>query len=227
MAFRKRSNYRNKKTTRRRYTRYMKRTRPIRVPRNMPRSVYMFKRHYDIGTVTLSPSAITTGGFSFQLDEVPNFTEFQELFDLYKIQAVKITAYPAWTLIGPTPVAVTTSVAPIRWASVIDYNSSGGFASFNDAREFQTCRVNRLTNAMTGSFKRYIYHPRFITGVEEDGSTIVAGGSSRGWLNTTRADVPHFGYRYIFEQVNDPANFYAEPTVKFEAIYYFMFKRVK
>jgi len=52
--------------------------------------VHFFKRHVDLGTITLSSAGITTQGYSFQLDEVPNYTEFTALYDQYKLSAVAI-----------------------------------------------------------------------------------------------------------------------------------------
>jgi hypothetical protein len=176
----------------------------------------------DLGDVTLSRAGITSAGFSFQLDEIPNYTEFTALFDMYKIEYVEVHILPnvnhANTMTG---IPTGTMIFVPRLATVIDYNSSGSFASFNDARDFESAEIGPVVR--NRPIVRRIA-PRFLTGVEEDGSTIVVGGSSRGWLNTVRADVPHYGLRYVAEATSS-ANVYL--GFRCEAIYYLAMKAVK
>lgn len=193
-----------------------------RVPRSRMSNnnrTYMFKRHVDLGSQALSNAATTTGGFSFQLDEVPNFTEFTALYDVYRIAAVKVSCMYNATDIQ---VQATVPYSTVRWVSVIDFNSSGNLGSFNDAREFQTAVVRTYPDARKSTFSRYL-KPKFLTGVEDDSSTIVSGGNRKGWLNTAQPDIPHYGYRFFFEQLLSPYT----GSVKFEAVYYLMFKQVK
>ncbi len=173
--------------------------------------VHRIKRHVDLGNITLSTSAITTGGFSFQLSDIPSYTELQALFDLYRIDGVEVSFFSNFTIIGGV-------VAPARYCTVIDQNSSNGFASFNDAREFETAHVDLVTNPDT---RRIV--PTFLTGLENDSAATVYGGASRGWLNTSVANVPHYGYRYIFEAFTGAGS----PEVRCEAIYYLSLKATK
>lgn len=216
-----------KKSFKRKSSRRYRRRRTARIPRMRLKSpTYYFKRHVDFGYTSLSRAAVASQGFSFQLNEVPGYTEFTNLFDIYKIAAVQVRCY---TSVNTAVVAVGAAIPPffpLRWATVIDVNSSGAFTTFDDAREFGTCRVYNFLDMRT-SKTRYIRHPRFITGIEEDGNTIVAGGTSTGWLNTVRSDIPHYGYRYIFEQFNDPTAQLQLPQIGFEAIYYLKFRRTK
>jgi len=173
---------------------------------------YKFVRNVDLGSIALSTSAITTGGFSFQLSDLPNSAEFQALFDLYRIDAVSVTFTCNYiNLLGGT-------VAPIRYATVIDKNSSGGFTTFNDAREFDTAHVDVVTFPDTRNII-----PRYIMSVGNDSAASVLGGSGRGWLNTSVANVPHYGYRYVFEAFTGAAT----PTVRCEAIFYLSFRAPK
>jgi hypothetical protein len=188
---------------------------PVSISRWRP-AEHHFKRHVNLGEIALSTSGITSGGFSFQLDEVPNFAEFQSLFDLYKIDYVEVTMIPSANLVGVSGTAAPFTAT--RIATVTDLNSSNAFGSFDDARDFESCEVHFLTRT-----KKRSVRPMFLTGVEEDGSTIVVGGASRGWLNTTRADIPHYGYRYVAEQVSSGYT----ASVRCEAIYYMTFKAVK
>lgn len=190
-----------------------------RIPRMRPSSqkVHYFKRHVDLGLITLSTGGITTQGFSFQLDEVPNYTEFTALYDQYRLCAVSVKFIPMQNQTLNNSAAVGANFN-IRYATVIDYDSSGGFGSFNDAREFTTCKVKSITQYHT----RYI-KPRIKSANENDSNTIVASGNRKMWLNTAVSNIPHYGLRYVFEQFT--ANFIAQ--YKVEAKYYFAFRNVK
>lgn len=174
--------------------------------------VHRIKRHVDLGSITLSTSAITTGGFSFQLSDVPSYTELQAMFDLYKIEAVEVSFFTNYVhILGGV-------VAPCRYCTVVDQNSSNGFGTFNDAREFETAHVDLVVNPDTRKIV-----PTFLTAMENDSAATVYGGASRGWLNTAVANVPHYGYRYVFEAFTGAAT----PVARCEAIYYLSLKAAK
>ncbi len=188
---------------------------------NWTPKTHYFKRHVDLGTITFSTAGIVSNGFSFQLDEIPNYTEFTTLFDLYKIEHVEVHMLPG-TNSQNNQIGVGGSVTyPPRIATVIDYNSSGAFASFNDARDFESAEVHQAIRR--DPIVRRLT-PRFLTGVEEDGATIVTGGASRGWLNTARADVPHYGFRYVGEALSTATELMG---FRCEAIYYLAMRSVK
>lgn len=190
----------------------------MNIPKPIRQKIHYFKRHVDLGLITLSTAGITSQGFSFQLDEVPNYTEFTALYDQYKLSAVSISFIPmqTYTLNNTTAVANNFNV---RYATVVDYDSSGAFGTFNDAREFTTVKITTITQQQT----RYI-KPRIKSANENDSSTIVASGNIRSWLNTSIGNIPHYGLRYVFEQFPN-AGFVGQ--MKVEAVYYFAFRNVK
>lgn len=216
MPFRK--SYRRKTTRRRRRPFQKNRRYRSRIPMTPSRQkTHFFKRHVDLGIISLTSAGITTQGFSFQLDEVPNYTEFTALYDQYKLAAVAVKFMPMQTVMQVSGAGVGNFNT--RFATVIDYDSSGGFASFNDAREFGTCKVKNVSQYHT----RYI-KPRIKSANENDSTTIVASGNRRMWLNTAVANIPHYGVRYVFEAI--PTTGYVV-QYKVEAKYYFAFRNVK
>ena len=64
--------------------------------RGPPRQpVHYFKRNtYAINAVTSSATTDTFQSVSFQLADVPNFTEFTSLYDQYQIQSIKYISCP-------------------------------------------------------------------------------------------------------------------------------------
>lgn len=177
--------------------------------------VHHFTRHVNLGTITLSTVAITTGGFSFQLSDLPDYADFQDLFDLYRIDYVEVTMYPSATEVLPT---TSLPFVPVRIITVIDLNSSNSFASFNQARDFESSKVHLMTKTSTRAIK-----PRYISVCENDASASVFGGSGTGWLNTSVPNVPHYGYRYAIEQASTSYTM----TVNCEAKFYLSMKAVK
>lgn len=191
-----------------------------RVDAQIPQSIWQpmihrFVRHVNLGTITISTVAITTGGFSFQLSDLPDYADFQTLFDLYRIDFVQVTMYPSATEVLPT---ISSPFVPVRIITAIDLNSSNSFASFNQARDFETARVHLMTKTSTRSIK-----PRYISVLENDASASVFGGSGVGWLNTSVPNVPHYGYRYAIEQASSTYTL----TVNCEAKFYLSMRAVK
>lgn len=151
------------------------------------------------------------------LADVPNSTEFTSLFDLYRIAKVEFRLLFNANMIQ---VQATVPMNPIRYATVIDYNSAGSLASLNDAREFKTCQIKMFP---FDNEEERVLAPRFISVIEDSALSVVAGGSQTGWLNTSVASVPHYGVRYFVEQLTSPYT----GTVSLEARYHLEFREVK
>lgn len=65
---------------------------------------------YNINCDGINPSV---GIFNFSLNDLPNYTEFTGLFDLYKIESIEIEWYPEYTVLsdgGVTSPAVNTQL---------------------------------------------------------------------------------------------------------------------
>lgn len=187
------------------------------IPRGLNEKIYRFIRGVNHGTVTLSNAAVTSGGKYFMLSDVPNSSEFSSLFDVYRIAKVEIRLLFNANIIG---IQAGVPYNPVRYATVIDYNSAGTLASLDDAREFRTCQIK--TFPFEPEERRNIV-PRFVSVVENSSSSVVAGGSETGWLNTSVTNIPHYGLRYFVEQLASPYT----GAFSIEAVYHLEFKEVK
>jgi hypothetical protein len=196
-----------------------KRTQPI--PRQVLRDFLRIMPHVSRGVVALSNASTTSGGLSFKLDDIPNFSRYTAIFDRYRIQRVEVSMYHASTTIE---IKGAASLNPTLYCTVIDYNSSGAAATFNDLRTFRTCKVNMFgaLQALKGCDHRS-FQPRYIGVVEDATTSVVKGSSEDGWLNTETPNVPYFGYRYFFDQLT-PAY---TGSVKFECVYHVEFVNSK
>lgn len=201
--YRKRTN--RKRSYRRRFskrTRYSKRT---------GQKIYMFKRNVSLGVITISNISDTFGAYDFSLNDVPNSAEFTDLFDMYKINCVKITFIPQQTQsvsIG----AVNNPDASARFYSAIDYNDSAAPSAITDIQEYQTCKVTPILR----QHKRIIYKPKIAL------SNIV---TMTPWLATSTPSVNYHGLKYAIEAMSSSTT--TTMTYSVECKYYMSFKNVK
>lgn len=157
---------------------------------------------------------------SFQLADLPNYTEFTALYDQYKICAVKMEIRPGFNTISVTESAPGSfDMAAGMVYHVLDYNDSNTLGSVNNALEYENCRVS----SMLKPFKRY-FKPKFQTMLYE---TLTGTGykASSGWINTAEVNVPHYAFKSIWDShFNDNLG----NIVYFVTYTYYMkFKQVK
>lgn len=205
MAYRKRRTTRRKRTTRRRFT---KRT---RTSRRSGQKIHVFKRHVDRGVEIIDAVTGLSYGVNFSLNDVPGSSEFTSLYDMYKINAVKITFIPQMTEI----VNSTGSGNPFnsRIISAIDKNDDTAPITADELRQFKTCKVTNITR----QHRRYIYKPQIL-----DSSSY----SISPWMSTASPGTNYYGLKLWAE----PTGITGISTVfqlRIECVYYMSFKNVK
>lgn len=158
----------------------------LRKPR--PQGVHFFKRTM-LTTFTLDNSAWTSlsigsGANNYHFNDLPNNTDFVNIYDEYKICAIK-NKYVFTKNSLELGTATTTSIPVL--VTVNDYNSNVALASENSALEYPSCKMSRLDKVVTRYFK-----PRF----DINGSGVTTNYSDvtkRGYVNTISATRPHYG----------------------------------
>lgn len=195
-----------KRTYRRRWTRrtrYNKRGQKL----------YLFKRYTGIfGVATISNVSPTFISYNFSLRDLPNYQEFTNLYDQYKINAVKISFIPQMTQsvsIG----SINNPAANARFFSVIDYNDDTPLTSIDDAREYASCKYTPILR----THKRYL-KPR----LQDRGATYTPG---RPWVNCTSPEQDYYGVKIAVEPMGSTTTQTMAYSV--EAVYYLSFKNVK
>jgi hypothetical protein len=111
-------------------------SRPGIVPRVT--DIYVCRQVLPTITVTAQPTAVTNPTFYFQLSNLPNATAFENLFDQYRIDAIRMTIQPQENAIGLFTNS-TTSVTPLY--SVIDYDNDSAITSSTLATSYQNCVI--------------------------------------------------------------------------------------
>lgn len=170
---------------------------------------YRFKKHVDLGTISSGLATNNYGSFLFKLQDIPNYSEMQAVFDSFRINAVRLTFIPASNI-------TTGSNADFsnRIVTAIDYNSSTVPTSVNQLRDYESCKVSPNNVLHTVYFKPKL-NPLGTTGN-------LAG--PQPWVATTNATAQYFAVLYAMEH---PAYASSSDLYRVEAKYYLEFKDPK
>lgn len=183
--------------------------------RGLRQPAHYFKR------VQFATNAITVTGTSFfsasafELQNVPNASEFTSLYDQYKITAVKYQILPRGNVADIGTSATQGNMG--RVFSVLDYDDSNAPASFNEMTQYQNCKVTPSTVTHT----RYL-KPRFNMDVLSGSVGLTANAPRTGWIDCGQADVRHRGVKI---GIQAPTN--AVMTYDLMITYYLAFKNVR
>ena len=147
------------------------------------RPIHSFKRK-TASTLTIDNGTDTTTSFEWKLNDLPDYTEFTNLFDSYRINAIKLEIKPRFNNVDAT----APGMVPIY--TVIDHNDNTYLTSTADALQYETCKVHKMTQGV----KRYLK-------VNALGSSQTTGGAAIGeqlwrkWFSTSQADILHYGVK--------------------------------
>lgn len=157
----------------------------------------------------------------FSLGAVPGYQEYVDMFDEYKISAVKVKFFSpgVTTISNNTPSSTAAQFATPLYYTAIDYNDNA-LVVLGDLRQYQTCRVH-TPNKMIQT--RYL-KPCFATQIFETGVT-TGYKTGRGWLNTEDYQIPHYGLKLAIEETGGTLDFRYE--LKYEIKYYLAFRNSK
>lgn len=212
--------YKRKRTSRN-YPRKRRRIfrRRLRVPRGVRAGKsHMFKRVSEAPPLVLGWNGPTTWAYAFQLADLPNVSEFVNLFDQYRVNKLKVMIVPNFTGLdaGFLPFGNDGRQAltpfpndPLNWKqvvwpnglpnihSVIDYDS----AAVNDLSQLMQHRTYRMTRGNR-------IHTRYWTPAVSLGTNCSTSQNSvteptaqkfKQWLGTDATCVPHYGIKLLID----------------------------
>lgn len=166
-------------------------------------------------------------GLGFAFKDIVNHTEFQELFDAYRLMGVKIKLFP---ITGRGTMYNNGTTETVLLHTCIDYDDNSAFTSDANGlyamREFDSYKFRReFTTGDKGSTWYVRPHASQLTY-----QTALTNGytemSRWKFIDTTNDQVPYYGTKIILEwqhTANSSVDFY----IKFECTYYFQFKDVR
>lgn len=208
MVYRRKRTYR-KKTPKRTYRkRFNRRSRYNK----RGQKVFLFKRFTGaFGTLTLGSITNSYAAYNFSLSDLPNYTEFTALYDMYKINCVKMVFIPQMD----TNVSLSTVNNPYassRFFSVIDYNDGTAPLTIDELREYHTCKFTPILK----THKRVIYKPKIL-----DSSSY----SISPWMSTASPSTNYYGLKVGVEAMSSFVT--TSFNYNIEAKFYMSFKNVK
>lgn len=194
---------RNLKRKFKRTKRYTFRRNP-RITRPLKTNVYFFKRSFAEVVDVVPTSGITfasntlSGTGAFQLSFLPNYTEFTNLFDQYRIVGVSIKWIFSTNVVNyGAPVAGTfadTCLPLLHYC--FDTNSNVVPASINVMREYNTYRCKRLDRVC----KTYC-RPRIANVAYESALAVGYTQGYKQWVDTTYPSMDYYGIRWAIDPV--------------------------
>lgn len=202
-SFRRRGAIRRKRSFKRKYRKYKKAVfRPLVVKR------------YIKGTIALT-STSGGGAFVFRLADLPGYTEFVSMFDVYKIIKATVTlspnCQPAEVGVPATGSNIVKAGGTFYWYK--DFDDNGIPSGVTEVQQLPGRRQFLVTDQKVHKMTVY---PAFSKQVFSS-ATSTGYGPGRGWLDLTYSDVPHYGIKWWWQPIfTDPINNYPVCVMNYE-----------
>jgi hypothetical protein len=163
--------------------------------------LYTFQRSQDFGLLTPSTTAATAGAYSFVLNQLPDYTDFTNLFDSYRILQVRLSFFPLFL-----DTTATTAYPAIK--TVIDYDD-GANITLQQAEEYDSLLVSQ-----TGTYFERVLVPRVVLGAFN--GSIVSANQARAltWIDCGNPDIIHYGVKIVLP-IAGAANAVWQPTAHY------------
>lgn len=179
-------------------------------------TIYRYKRTVTYPAITAT-DAVVSAGQAFALSDLPDYTEFTNLYDQYRITRIIIRMIPvASTQYNAAPQVYCTPTIH----HVIDYDDANAPTSLAILQEYQNYRRQSMVKPFKRSFipciGQIIYY-----------NLAGSGYSSRArtWLDCAYNAIPHYGFKYwIDAQTVLGLGIF---TYQYEATFYISCKNVR
>jgi hypothetical protein len=139
-------------------------------------------------TVTAQAAATTNNTTYFQLSNLDNSASFENVWDQYRIDAIRMTCKPQNNAIGLVTNS-TTSLVPLY--CVIDYDNTSNLSTAAAAREYANC----ICLEPGESFVR-VFQPRVATAAYSGSFTSYAN-QEPPWIDCASPNVQHYGIKIL------------------------------
>lgn len=138
--------------------------------------------------------------WAFKLNDLPGYSEYQSLYDQYKITGVQFKLIPLFNSVstaGNAVAAVLHSVVDIDDITAPLASTTG----IDDLRQYQ--KSYRTSNMISGrSITRFI-RPNIMLPGYDYGTTLSKAMSKKSdWIDSANPDIAHYGFKFIVEAYN-------------------------
>jgi hypothetical protein len=145
--------------------------------------------------VSLGTLYLNYGGSTSTI-AVPDYTDFTNLFDIYRIAGCEVRMFYNVN----TSTTFATAGLPLL-ACVIDYNDINPLANLGAALEYTNCALLQLGNVRGSSPSCNVsWKPRIAAEANAPGSAVAAlAPSGPIWLDSTYPNIPHYGMKAVYD----------------------------
>jgi len=145
-------------------------------------NVYRFVRSAYVTTLSSLAAATSYFAFSFKLSDLPNYTEFTQLFDEYKISKLQYKFLP-----GALTQNTLTTIATPTFMYAIDKDDATVPTSLDTLLQYPGVKIRNMDRGFTVSFVPRVAATFYNTAVTS------AYGSTVHYLDAANDGVPHYG----------------------------------
>ena len=193
------------------------------VPRfRRPGNVYNFKRTVELENFPVAAGqSFSSKGYYFKFSDIPSMSEFTNLFDSFRILAVKITFYPPYN-IAWLPASANAPIG--EFYSIIDYNDAVSPSSTSDMNQYQTLHRTWANRP----HRRYLKPKLLQTGLVNGDTTFSALTTVNGkpWLDMYSSQTARY-YGVKIAWASSVGSDVKAFDVRVTATYYFQGRYVK
>jgi len=108
------------------------------------RPVYKFTRSFELdGNVICDGINPTLVGTAYMLSQLPSYTDFTKLFDMYRITKIEASFYPEYTEL--TDAAPVSNAVNVLFNSAVDISDNSAPLTVNALLEYQQLKTTGIT----------------------------------------------------------------------------------
>lgn len=164
-----------------------------RMARRAPRGpkVHTFKRTaYLSGAITGSTLLDTFGRTGFSLANITNYTEFTALFDMYRINSVRVRFMPR-----ANSAEAGTNQGLVKLFTVLDYDDVSLPTSISQLLQYENVKISNTSRDHVRTMR-----PKIATAVYQN--AVGSGYAPRsGWIDCDYPTVEHYGMKWALQQL--------------------------
>lgn len=165
--------------------------RPMRSMTASRLNVHHFKRTFQSADIAFNSAGASAGAYAPALSNMPNYTEFTALFDMYRINKVVVKFVPSFTGSDANP-AATANALPNLY-SVTDNDDNATPANLDELLQYPGLKLTRANQIHTRVFTPCV-------GVDAAGITGIAP-KYKQWINCSSPSIVHYGMKYWLDAI--------------------------
>lgn len=148
--------------------------------------VHQFKRTFRQSYQVLD--RLDNRGYAAKLSDLPNYTEFTALFDMYKIHLVKTTVIFDKNSASVSTASATNFIPNLIW--VIDRDDATALGSLTEYEQYDDFKIRRLDKPV-----KIFWRPKVASAVYSGGAFTGYSSVGQRWIDCASPSTEHYGLK--------------------------------